>query len=416
MPSAFISYRRAESSMLATLLDVRLREKFGIELFIDARDDKMGGSFPTRLLKAIEDRDVFICLLGRETLTSEWVQKEIEHAHNLGKPMIPIFQESFEAPSQPVNDALRALLESDGIHVLDRKNIYVDESIEKLAKMIIKLAGKSSSETPRPIFSLLMFAVVAAILGALVLLLVLSRNQISPLLSNADATEQEATLAPRTPTATALIVMQTVTPVEQLENLNFLANERIDADVLFVVDTSTSMMASNKMIAVSEAIDQFVDALRSNDRIGLITFNSTVQIDIELTPVSEIGNTFKMQLASIVPFGQTSLYDALSVAIDESERLSLPDRVLILILLSDGMDDGSQNTLDEILFRISTFRLGSQERIVIPISYSDSISSPIADVSLVQIADASQTQVIPSTPDSIDIVIERIASYLNSRQ
>ncbi len=137
-PSAFISYRRIPSATLATLIAKEL-EKHGIKVFVDTRSVDGGGLFPRRLIEAIHDNDVFVCLVADTTFESDWVREEIAHAHEISKTMIPVFQESWEQlhpkPTAPT-EHIKALLDSDGVHMLDIRNVYVDEAIEELAKMI----------------------------------------------------------------------------------------------------------------------------------------------------------------------------------------------------------------------------------------------------------------------------------------
>ncbi|MBI5667199.1 MAG: protein kinase [Chloroflexi bacterium] len=134
-PQVFISYRRAPSAMLATLLAVKLNSA-GIEAYVDTRKQDGGGPFPTRLLHAIEDSDVFVCLLADNTFESDWVQREVEHAHQLNKPMIPVFQESYVAPTDITAPHIASLLQHDGVHILDIRNLYVDQAIADLAQMV----------------------------------------------------------------------------------------------------------------------------------------------------------------------------------------------------------------------------------------------------------------------------------------
>src|SRR5437773_406572 len=99
--TVFVSYRRRESATLATLF-AREMEARGIKnVFVDTRVTDGAGPFPNRLLAAIEACQVFVCLLGAETLNSDWVRKEIEHAHTLGKPMLPVFQETYVPVKDP---------------------------------------------------------------------------------------------------------------------------------------------------------------------------------------------------------------------------------------------------------------------------------------------------------------------------
>jgi len=135
--TAFISYRRAVSSQLAQTICEKLR-KYGVDAFFDTEEVSAAGRFADRLLTAIKQADVFIALLGGTTLESEWCLKEIEHAANLGKIMIPVFQESYAAPKPPIPEAVQNLLNYDGLPILDVRNVYIEETIQRLAEMIHK--------------------------------------------------------------------------------------------------------------------------------------------------------------------------------------------------------------------------------------------------------------------------------------
>ena len=94
--------------------------------------------FPAKLKNEIEECDVFICLLSADTLQSKWVREEIRLAWESHKPMVPVFQESFSQPdpSERLEPHIETLINYDGLHLLDRRNIYVEHTISKLAEMI----------------------------------------------------------------------------------------------------------------------------------------------------------------------------------------------------------------------------------------------------------------------------------------
>ncbi|MBZ0290307.1 MAG: protein kinase, partial [Anaerolineae bacterium] len=151
MASAFVSYRRKPSAILAQLIAKDLKAN-GIEVYLDIERMEGAGAFPTRLFQAIDASDVFVCLLGDDTLDSEWVQNEIQHAHEAGKPMIPVFQESFELlPLDQVGSPfVKALLEYDGVYIFDVKNVYVPQAVEALARMIENTAAWASQSPATP--------------------------------------------------------------------------------------------------------------------------------------------------------------------------------------------------------------------------------------------------------------------------
>ncbi len=174
MAKAFISYQRRPSAILATFLHEKLKAH-GIDVYLDTRQVDSGGHFPDRLVHAIEASDVFVCLVADTTFESDWVRREIEHAYTLGKTMIPIFQESYTPLRQLPDQFVESLLQSDGIQILDTKNVFIDESVAQLARMILKTAPRKSS----PLRLLIPIAVMALVMagGAFA---VLSGNQPAP--------------------------------------------------------------------------------------------------------------------------------------------------------------------------------------------------------------------------------------------
>jgi hypothetical protein len=148
----FLSYRRAEaSSGWATYLESELKNRHGIDVFIDAQQVDSARRFPERLRKKIEDCDVFVCLLAAGTLESKWVQEEIRLAYENKKLMIPIFQETFIQPTQqePLMPHIEELLNFEAVHLLDRRNILVTATVDDLARRIHESVGDLRSENRR---------------------------------------------------------------------------------------------------------------------------------------------------------------------------------------------------------------------------------------------------------------------------
>jgi TIR domain len=131
--SIFVSYRRAPSEAYALLIAERLAP-YGMKVFVDTLTVEGAEAFPDRLRKGIQDSDVLVCLLAPTTLDSDWVRLEIEYAHKLGKPMIPVFQPDF-APgdTSKLPGYLADLLQFEGIRITSG---YINEALDKLAAMI----------------------------------------------------------------------------------------------------------------------------------------------------------------------------------------------------------------------------------------------------------------------------------------
>lgn len=143
LPLVFLSYQRKTGSPWTILLREKLEREYGCRLLVDVEQRDTGGPFPQRLERDIQRCDVFICLLASTTLDSEWVRLEIEAAHRSHKPMVPVFQESFQFPGEMNNLApsLQALLQSDGVKFLDEQNLFIPEAIAWLGRVIRTLAS-----------------------------------------------------------------------------------------------------------------------------------------------------------------------------------------------------------------------------------------------------------------------------------
>jgi len=144
----FISYQRDSSSGWAVHLASELDRKHKIAAFVDTQRTDSAVRFPARLKNAIQDCDVFVCLLSASTLQSKWVQEEIRLAWENNKPMVPVFQESYSQPdpSEQLEPYVETLITYDGVKLLDRQNLYVENAIEKLAEMVTESVRKSVHE------------------------------------------------------------------------------------------------------------------------------------------------------------------------------------------------------------------------------------------------------------------------------
>lgn len=137
-PRVFISYQRDASAGWAVLFSRDLKDKYQVTAFVDTQRLDSAVRFPARLQQAIENCDVFVCFLAAPTLNSAWVKEEIRLAHQHNKPMVPVFQESYELPpaDAAVEPHIAALLAYDGVHLLDRKNIHIEHTIADLAGIV----------------------------------------------------------------------------------------------------------------------------------------------------------------------------------------------------------------------------------------------------------------------------------------
>lgn len=110
--------------------------------------------------------------------------------------------------------------------------------------------------------------------------------------------------------------------------------------ILFFIDASGSMRGE-KLQNVKEAIGEVVPTINENSMIALYAFGSSVR---EIEPATLDRTLILSKLDLLEAKGKTSLYDALSIAVEVSESLQ-PSRV---IFLSDGKDTSSEISYAQI--------------------------------------------------------------------
>jgi hypothetical protein len=141
MVSAYISYRNQPSLDLAQLLATKLAEK-RIKVYLSPEDKS--GSYQKQF-PLIEKANVFLCLVAQGTFEPRWVQSEIQHAHSLSKPMIPVYQGDFKpvSSSYPIYQSYPAdvqfLLEQEAFTLPAVTNEFIDGLVTRIYAEVGKI-------------------------------------------------------------------------------------------------------------------------------------------------------------------------------------------------------------------------------------------------------------------------------------
>jgi len=115
---------------------------------------------------------------------------------------------------------------------------------------------------------------------------------------------------------------------------------------IFLVDVSKSI-GSPQFVEMRQAIDEWIDGLKSVDRMAIFTFGSQYK---QLAGFTADKARLKVALQSLRPTdSQTKLYLALNNAINLSRQTTegLPNR-RVIVILSDGKDEGSGITVEDV--------------------------------------------------------------------
>ncbi len=201
--------------------------------------------------------------------------------------------------------------------------------------------------------------------------------------------------------------VQTVLAVPPAEVIvavkNSWALNRKRADILLVVDTSGSM-AGDKMTMVKAGIETFLMRILPEDRVGLITFDSQARLVVAMQPLSE--NRIELQLAvqEMRASGRTALFDALELARQTLEALPPPDddRIQAIVLLSDGADNASRNSLAEIRNRFDESGIS-----IFPVAYGSDADRQVLEA----IAEFARTIVVVGDTGDIAQIFENLSRY-----
>jgi VWFA-related protein len=132
-------------------------------------------------------------------------------------------------------------------------------------------------------------------------------------------------------------------------SIQFFSNEDVPVSIGLVIDSSGSMRS--KMSEVVAAAMSFARLSHPRDEMFALAFNDGVHELLggrRFLLASDLA-ALETALSSVRPQGQTSLYDAVVAGLDRLAEGSRARKVLVV--MSDGGDNASRATLDEVVDR-----------------------------------------------------------------
>jgi VWFA-related protein len=129
------------------------------------------------------------------------------------------------------------------------------------------------------------------------------------------------------------------------QTVTYFASEDVPLELVVAVDISGSMMTA--MPKLKESVKAFLGAVPAENRLSLLGFNDTV---FALTRRPTDPPEERMRAVDrLAPWGATALYDVIVRGID---MLGARTGRKALIVFSDGEDQGSHVTLDQVEQRL----------------------------------------------------------------
>lgn len=107
------------------------------------------------------------------------------------------------------------------------------------------------------------------------------------------------------------------------------------ANLVFLIDTSGSMNAPNKLPLVKQSLSMLLDQLNGNDRVAIVTYAGSAGTELEPTPASEKGKILAV-LDRLGAGGSTAGAEGIRQAYALAEQNLDPQGVNRVILATDG--------------------------------------------------------------------------------
>jgi VWFA-related protein len=130
------------------------------------------------------------------------------------------------------------------------------------------------------------------------------------------------------------------------QHIKLFKNEDIPVAVGLVIDHSTSM--GLKLAEVTAAARAFVRSSNREDEVFVVNFNEIASLGLPAA-IRFTDDTVELERAIVTKHarGQTALYDAIAMGLEQLQTATWDKRVLIVV--SDGGDNASQRNLDQVM-------------------------------------------------------------------
>ncbi|EAR92938.2 von willebrand factor type A domain protein (macronuclear) [Tetrahymena thermophila SB210] len=149
-------------------------------------------------------------------------------------------------------------------------------------------------------------------------------------------------------------------------SLGQLQPMRFPIDLICVIDTSGSMNGQ-PLDLLKETLLFLVDLLQTGDRICLIQFSTNAQ---RLTPLLSIESkdnikSIKNEINRLVAKGGTNICQGMQLAFDVLKQRRYKNPITSVFLLSDGLNDGAENKIRDLLKQLNFYQNYNEENFTI---------------------------------------------------
>jgi VWFA-related protein len=187
------------------------------------------------------------------------------------------------------------------------------------------------------------------------------------------------------------------------QKLQFFEDEDTPATIGLLIDSSASMRSNRDLVIAATAA--FAGASNPGDDLFALTFNDVVRAALPVSgPFTSDGAVLRDALAKTLNArGRTALFDGIAAGLDYFARGRHERRVLVVV--SDGGDNASRSTFDEVLTRAQR-----ANAIVYTVALVDRTDRDANPAVLRRLAEASGGEAFrPDSASEIVRVLQRVA-------
>ena len=149
--------------------------------------------------------------------------------------------------------------------------------------------------------------------------------------------------------------------------------------VTFVVDTSSSMMRA-KLRQATDGLVRALDNMARNNKVGLVTFNDSVNTLIPVAPLAENRLKVADAVHEASVLGENALYEAIKAGVEMTDAASgQAHDIRAVVVLTDGRTNRGGTRLDDLIKMMSRSEVPIQDYAGFPESIAiDARGSPVA--------------------------------------